>query len=297
MRRPFYLASSLSIVLVAAAASLGVVVTADPVAAGSGGTTHAYVVDVTTETLYRHDLDDPGILNPVAPLSSPGGTIIGGCDTLSESSRLLYCIDASVPATLLTIDLDDGATTTLGSPDPGLLGVFTALATEPTSGTLYATAVDLVAGFSNLYTLDIQNGTPTLVGRITNAAGVTAAAFDPAGQLYVYADESDFLVAVDASTAVGTVIGSTGFDSFFNVSLDFSADGTCYFWGRNALDINELRICDPSTGATIPVGDVGVTSPGGFLGLSGGALVLAPPVIFADGFESSDTSAWSASVN
>ena len=272
---------------------------ATPAAAGAvGELTFAYVIDFASETLFLHTVEQPGILEPIAPLPNPAGdqALIGGCDTLQEDNRLLYCIETKNEALFFTVDVGDGTVNVLG-PANALAGVFTALAVDPTTSVFYTVEVDLFANRALLYTVDPATGFATLVTAdpITNVVGATGAAFDAAGQLYLYDTFTGNLLAVDKTTAVGTVIGPTGFESNFNASLDFSADGTCYLWGRDGT-VNELRTCDPTTGATVLVGGVGVESPGGNLSLTGAALASPDQPIFSDGFESGDTVAWSGLV-
>ena len=281
-------------------ATLAALCAAAPAPAGAGpdgaAAAWAYVVEIDNDLLARHRLDQPGTLETVAPLISPNQEFIGGCETLPSSPGLLYCIESPSPpasAAVFTVDLFDGTVTPLGLATADPFSIFTDLATDPTTGTLYATATGI--SFSLLYTIDAATGDETLVGEITNVAFVTAAAFDNAGQLYVYEADNGNLLAVDKTTGAGTVIGPTGFPSANNdASLDFAGDGTCYYWRLDGASGSiELHTCDPATGAATLVGAVGDVFPGGTPQITAAVVV---ELVFADGFESGDLSAWSASV-
>ena len=119
--------------------------------------------------------------------------------------------------------------------------------------------------------------------------------------MFGYGETSDVLLAIDKKTAAGTIIGPLGFNARFGQAMDFDhTDDTCYLFAFNGDSLEgELRTCNITTGAATLVGLIGsTTNPGEFNQWLAGS-VRTPdgdPPIFADGFESTDTSSWSSTV-
>lgn len=154
-----------------------------------------------------------------------------------------------------------------------LLTVLAMLALWPVAGsaaihTLYAASVrsggvargDVpIAG--NLYTINLANGTATLVGAIRlqggKPIGVTGMAAHPStGVLYGITSEQSpnsprALVTIDAKSGAATLVGELG---HVGSDISFDAKGTLYMW----LPLtSQLGVVDPSSAAVKPLGHPG----------------------------------------
>ncbi len=217
----------------------------------------------TPETLSLNGVSYGDIFMPAADFGNNG------------DYSFLYVLDEDSKR-LIQLDTSTSGITDIGPAAP-LVGEFwTGLAMDPTTGTMYASSVGDLGGFScgggsALYTIDLFTGTPTLVGPVTNAPCLIAIAVDSAGQMYGYGVIVDSLMSIEKGSGAGTVIGSLGFDANFSQGMDFDAsDGTLYLTAfNNATFQAELRTANTETGATTLVGVLGSTTPGGRLSLGG----------------------------
>lgn len=247
----------------------------------------------------------PGTITVLAALgpgsTGPNGDFVQGCDFDSHGNlETLYCIEGT--GGFFSVDVGTGSQSLIGvaatqAPD----GVFTGLASDPVTGTMFVVATSEsspgsgnCAADSGLYSIDIGTGGATRIGPIPDLSCVIAAGFDNSGQLYAYGVVSNNLVAIDKSSGASTLIGSLGFDPNFAQGMDFdSSTNTCYLFAFNADNAvgfeGELRTCDTGTGASVAVGSLG--TPGDFSEISGAGIAHVP-ALFADGFESGDTTAW-----
>ena len=139
----------------------------------------------------------------------------------SGSNDTLYVVDSTIDE-LYEISTSDGSTTLIGSTAP--MSTPAGLAFDGTQ--LYS--IDLSPDtFGGLFTLDLGDGTPTLVGK-TGFSGWQGLASDPtdSGQLYAinHADVLHKISRVDGST---TVV-ATGVGDLIS-ALEFDASGQ--LWG------------------------------------------------------------------
>ncbi|MBC8023762.1 MAG: hypothetical protein H7Y14_11615 [Burkholderiales bacterium] len=176
--------------------------------------------------------------------------------------------------------------------------------------TLYAASVrsggvatdSRIAG--NLYTINLANGTATLVGAIrlsgSKPIGVTGLAVHPTnGTLFGITSEQSpniprSLVTIDPKTGAAKLVGELG---VVGSDIAFDAKGTLYMWLPGTT---QLGTVDPSSGAVVPFGRPGPAgSPAGIaidpqgmiyvtpkgasgtldnVELSSGALQVGPPL-------------------
>ena len=118
-------------------------------------------------------------------------------------------------------------------------------------------------------------------------------AFDAAGTLYVLDNNRLELLTVDKAT--GSVMTTVAVSGPLGVTtgMDFHpTTGVLYVADGEAGGGDSLYTLDPATGVMSLVGPLGV--PDGFAGLT--FFDLSAILIFADDFESGDTSAWSSTV-
>jgi hypothetical protein len=216
-----------------------------------------------TETLYgiftQFDLDIPEVLNTVSPYPS----IIWAGDFLGADFTTTYAIrDDNM---LVTLDTATGGETVIGAvPAPPNFPseIYTGMAYDPTTGTMYASSCDTTV--SHLYIVDLITPTTTMVGEITNSPCTIAISVDDTGQMYGNEIVNDVLISIDKATGTGTIIGLLGFDANFGQGMDFdSASGQLFLAAfNNSTYQAELRIADTTTGATALVGVLGQTSHG-----------------------------------
>ena len=141
-------------------------------------------------------------------------------------------------------------------------------ATVRTGGLTRGAGADVpIAG--NLYTINLANGTATLVGPIKlqgKSVGVTGMAAHPtSGILYGITSEQSpnyprSLITIDPSTAIATLVGelpAPGSD------VSFDAKGTLYIWLPGT---SQLGIVDQSNAGVTPIGKPG--PPGSPAGIS-----------------------------
>ncbi len=237
-----------------------------------------YGTDVATEVLIEIDKQTASALD-IGPLGSP---IVAGI-AYDPALNILYGAD-TLTGNLVTIDICDGSTMLIGNTGINLPH---GLAFDSSTSTLYAADSKSV---SDLYEIDTADGSAILVGPI-GFPDIGALAFDPTtGTLYgahASFDSTGFLVTIDPTTGQGTFVADTHRIN----GLAFDQQGMLYA-SENGLSSgvnSSLYLIDKSTGAFNLIGDIGRDN---VLGLSFGTACL----LFGDGFESGDTSAWSTTV-
>ena len=222
------------------------------------GTVPMFAADIYNNNFVNLDALVPGTLNVVA--ATDGTPWTGGAFVDGDFSKL-YVIAGSFganPDQFASIDTATGAKTVIGSPNSGGAG-WDGLAYDPTTGTMYA--VDGCGSSSDLYTIDINTGTATLVGSMTNETCSITIAIDSAGQMYSIDIINDALYAVDKTNASDSLIGSIGFNANYaeEATFDLSTD-ILYFAAFNAdLFGDFMYTVDLGTGATTEIGQI---SPG-----------------------------------
>jgi hypothetical protein len=194
---------------------------------------------------------------------------------------------------LYQVSSSDGSFSLIGTSE--LYGVeeMSDLATDPTTGTLYAVSTDCWGG-SSLYTINPTTAAATRIGAIATDCMV-AIAFDHSGTLYGYDIEIDRMYQIQTSNALAIDQGELGFDANYSQGMDCDpTTDICYLFAFDGT-INQplLWTFDPATSVISQTGRLGSVSPGSMVSL-GDAVIVSP--LFADGFESNDTSAWSATV-
>jgi len=140
----------------------------------------------------------------------------------------------------------------------GLLGI----AFDPSTGVLYG-SVDF-AFISELYTLDIETGTTTLIGGAGSFPG--AIAIDPQGRLFLREQISPNLLEFDKMTA--TVLNSVTLSlDLGRAGMTFSVDGTLFIVdGDTAAATDTLYTLNPTTGILTSIGHTGLEN--GLVGLA-----------------------------
>lgn len=235
-------------------------------------------------------------------LSAPVGTLTMtpiGTPALSPSlfamdfdntATTLWAIDDAID-TLGTIDIATGVFTPIGP----ITGVpvghnFTGLRFDTLDSDRVFVSTSGTGG-SQLHTLNLATRVLTPIGTISATEIIIDIAVANNGNIYGHGISTDILMRIDRETGVGTSLGLTGVNSNFAQGMDFDAStDILYAWIYIGGGVNDLRTFDLSTGAaTLVVAGVNRECEG--------AIKVAVPFIFLDGFETEDTSRWSSTAN
>ncbi len=231
----------------------------------------------------------------------PGFTVVD--PTVSDSvfatdfdstATALYAL-SSGPFQLGTYDLGTGAFSAIGAsvPTVGAHILWSGMAIDPVSGVMYASAIASAVNVAyGLYTIDTATGAATLVGQDAASMGMIAIAIDCNGEMYGHDILTDSIYSIDIATGAVTLVGPTGFASNFAQGMDFDNDtGELYAWTYQGGGANRFGTINLATGALTTLSS---SNP---IGEYEGAIKnICAEVIFNDGFESGDTSAWSQTV-
>lgn len=226
-------------------------------------------------------------LTPVGPIAA--GVNLFATD-FDNAANTLWAID-NAAQTLGTVDLTTGAYASQGA----LTGVpvghtITGMKFDPLDSDV-ALVTTTSGSVSQLHRLDPVTRTLTLVGEITGLALVIDLAIANDGTIYVHDIGADTISTVDRTTAAPTLVGPTGINANFAQGMDFDAGtGTLYAWLYIGGGVNNLSTIDLGTGAASLVVDGDNTE-------IEGSIRVPVPFIFLDGFETGDTSRWSATAS
>lgn len=232
------------------------------------GQEFAYAVD-TNESLYLLSLDTVGA---TFDLIGNTGVFLEGLAVSPDGD--LYGLDSG--ANLYSIDKTNGSASLIGN-----TGLGSGEGLDFNGNTL------LMSDFSavpNIYSLDLNNATPTLVSTFgdTNTSVIRSFAVKSADQITSRCDfpGPNSLYSEVLSTGTTTHIGEMGGDIF--AAIDYGANGSLY-----AMDDNgTVYRVDDTTGATTLLGDTGdnfwlgmacigeVPEPASITVLAAGALLL-----------------------
>lgn len=234
----------------------------------------AFGWEAVAETLDSLFLDTPAILTEIGTLMSPSDDFIGGCEfDNSGNFDEIYCI--SQIGEFFTSNTATGARTDIGTAAQFNGELFSGLATDPTTGTMYACSDDLDLDTSSIFTMDLETGAATRIGAVTNSSGgIIACAFDNSGQMYGLDITDETLIRIDKTSGAGTVVGTLDFNANFGQGMDFNeVDNTCYLFAFNNDTFQaELRTCNTTDGSTSLIGVLGSTTPGGLRQITGAGI-------------------------
>lgn len=201
---------------------------------------------------------------------------ITGCDfDNSGTFEEIFCI--SEDGYLFSSNLITTVANDIGIADSFNDEGFTGLASDRVTGIMYASSNDLTG--SSLYTIDLDRGTATRIGPVTNSPGLIAIAINNQGQMFGVDILLNSLIKINKNTGAGTIVGSLGFNANFGQGMDFDeSDNTCYLFAFNNNTFQaELRTCNTRTGLTQFVGVLGATVPGGIRQVTGAGIAASAP--------------------
>ena len=248
-------------------------------------------------TLYAldHSKNELWSISTSPPLTS---TLIGGANSvviiaeIEEGGGVIYGADTDVNNLLHWIDPSTGVifdTLVLTFPPEG--NVLTSL--EFIQETLYAGLTTERGGDTYLSTVDLVSGVVTVVGQTNVGFPLGGLTYDPSRSAMFAisaAGSPAELFTIDLGSGAATSVGpvTLGGQPFGATALEFGADGVLYALANRKDPLKgRLLTIDPDTAIATDLGPTNIPGP---IALTEGSLV------FGNGFESGDTSAWSSTV-
>jgi len=209
----------------------------------------AWGVDATANELVSFDVDVPASFTTLGSITA--GSFFAG-DFLEGVNDFIttVCYETNLFGTL---DVSNGSFSQTGTLPPTGAQIWSDFSRDPTDGTLYGIQTDVYQ--SNLYVIDPDNVTATLIGPI-GFDGIIATAIDGAGNMWGVDIALDVLVSIDKTTGAGTQVGLLGYDANYAQGATWDpASGNVLLAAYGTS--GELRIADTSTGNTTVVGPLG----------------------------------------
>jgi hypothetical protein len=222
----------------------------------------AFATETQLQDLNKHPVSNA---NPLTFVANYTGNYIWAGDFGDDPSKPYVVVGPNVFGGVFDelgkMDTSTGVITFIGNcaptQNPGL-EIFTGMAWDATSGTMYLSSTDIVTSW--LYTLNLATGGVTLVGSMgADSPGNIALAIDCDGNAFGYDIVNDSMQSIDLSTGTATTIGALGFDANFGQGMDFDPlTGDLYLAAFNNLTFTpEWRLGDTSTGNTVVVSTIG----------------------------------------
>lgn len=197
----------------------------------------------TPEGPVNFSLSTPGTLNLIADQSALQG-IFGA----TWANGLWYgaVYNTVTPYDFVTIDPVTGTRTVIG--DMGIS--MTGLAYNLGNNTMYGASY--VSPNTNLYSINMTTGAPTLIGTAANTLLINLA-INNEGVCYAVDILADQLGTVDLTTGAYTAIGPIGFDANYAQDMEFDREtGELYLAAYGST--GELRVADKTSGNTLLIG-------------------------------------------
>lgn len=187
------------------------------------------------------NLSTPGILNSLADQSTLN-FVSGG----SWANGIWYgtVYNTVAPYEFISLDPVTGARTVIG--DMGI--AMNGLSYNPANSTMYAvTATDL-------YTINLTTGTPTLVGS-NSGISMLNLAINNEGMAYSVDAIADVLGTINLTTGVFTPVGSVGFNANYAQDMEFDRESGDLYMAAQDLVSGWLAWVNTATGAALKIGD------------------------------------------
>jgi hypothetical protein len=185
------------------------------------------------------------VVTDIGGLNGDIDSLALACDNTLFATRINFPVPTGADAgfmedsdELVTINTTTGAQTTIG--DLGLSEREYGLAFAP-DRTLWLSSND------SIYTVSTTTGATTLVGTTgDNEMEVRSLAFNAAGTLYGYDDDSGRLFTISTTTGAATEVGSSPYSMGNVAGLDFDSAGT--LWAIASTDGTGMATFDLTTG-------------------------------------------------
>jgi len=214
-----------------------------------GSTAWAYDI-YPGEYFFSFDTDTPGTANIIS--SSPNwSSYAGDFDSGSDDDATYYIIRYSNHI-LACVDIETGIATDIG-PVIGSGGSYawTGISCDKSTGIMYAVETDL--NFTNLYTIDLATGTPTIIGA-TGIPCVIDIAVDGEGIIWGYDIIGDNMYTIDPTTAVGTMVGPIGFNANYSQGMSWDPVTDQVYLTAYGSNSGTFRVLNRETGYCAYVG-------------------------------------------
>ena len=211
----------------------------------------AFTVDALSD-LSKIDLSDASQVSVGTISPTFGGMDFGLND-------VLYGLDYNTNQ-LFEVDTTDASTTLIGSSVPPSTHIWTGMAYDAATGIMYAVASHGIAsGSSNLYTIDVSDGSITLVGSQSTATSIACIAIDDNGQMYgLQLSASAKIYLIDKTDGSVTVLGNVNAfgGAGMGYGMDYSSDNqTMYLTAYDSFTFNNnLYTIDLTNGNATSVG-------------------------------------------
>ncbi|HEY9114578.1 MAG TPA: T9SS type A sorting domain-containing protein [Bacteroidales bacterium] len=193
------------------------------------------------------DDTDPGTVTDISPWAGTNFSNAAEIDFTDED----YMYEVDMDGGFRKINLLNGLVIELGNVGISALDM----------GVDYTTGIYYVIDDDNLYTLDVDNASVTLVGSLGAGANnlMIGMTFNTDGDLYMYDIITDNMWSCNKATGACTVIGSIGFDANFGQSMAWDeVNGQAVLSAFNQTTFQcEYRVADLTTGNTAFLGKIG----------------------------------------
>lgn len=187
----------------------------------------------------------------------------------NDFSKLYVIINDSwfyPPGSYGTIDTASGEFALLGRLEGAPTRTWGGLVQDPVTGTVYAVNFldQLGSAAAELYTVNFANGRVTRVGAIDGPGVhpvryISGIAISPAGLMYGLDLYGQSLIAIDKHSGAASVVESLGLNVRYVQDLKFDPQTGDLYWaalhiGENGMPVGEMRVIDPLTAASQPIG-------------------------------------------
>ncbi len=215
------------------------------------------------EYFFSFDTDTPGTANIIN--SSPNWKAYAG-DFDAGSDDATYYIIKNPDNIFAWVDIETGIATDIGPIIGSGVGYsWTGISCDKLTGIMYAVETNINS--TNLWTIDLATGTPTLIG-VTGIPAVIDIAVDGEGILWGYDIIGDNMYTIDPTTAVGTMVGPIGFDANFAQGMSWDPETYQVYLTACSNSAGTFRVLNRETGYCAYVGPLpGEVCALGFIGV------------------------------
>ena len=196
--------------------------------------------------LYSFNTATPGSWTEVGEF---GNHFLSGADFLAGDTSKFYALGL-YDNHLYSLSTSTATTTDLGAVKP-LVGQYWGGLTGGMDGKLYAASTD--CHHSEIYTINPVTVSATPLFDVTNGPCLVSIAMDAQGQMYGLDVKSDVLVRIDLASGYATVVGPLGYNASFSQNITFDQMSGVLYWAAFNNVSGELRVIDPTTGASARV--------------------------------------------
>ncbi len=207
-----------------------------------------FLVDYNSGDMYKIDLANPTDEILIGNVMSFMTDIEFGPDNVLYGLPLMG-------TEFIQIDTTSAVYTQVGTSTPLADHMWTGLAYDVTTSTMYAVSIGNDSAF---YSIDVTTGEATLIGTTLTIDSVADIAFDADGQMYAH-NLQDEIYLIDKTNGTATLLGETGFQATGPWhGMDYSFDNdTMYLSTYNGINFEVfLGTVDLTNGNTTFAGEI-----------------------------------------